>query len=277
MCRQAKGGWFHITIISDMRRSFGKYSLCAVLMFLSCSKIDESERFIYVEPSDVARSVLIEDFTGQRCINCPTASEEIVRLQKEYGEENVIAVAIHSGPLAVFPTAKINGLRTELGDIYYDYWNIESEPSALIDRKRGVSLVPQWAGLVYENIQLQASVNMSLECRLTESREVEITVHSLALKNDFRGKLQLWLTEDGIVAPQMMPDGSMNNDYVHNHVLRSAINGTWGEDVNWKTGSDNVLPFSFRPEEGWNIENLSIVAFVYDDGGVQQVVKSKVK
>ena len=39
------------------------------LAFMACSHIDEDERLIYVKPAAVQRSVLLEDFTGQRCIN----------------------------------------------------------------------------------------------------------------------------------------------------------------------------------------------------------------
>lgn len=259
-----------------MRWSLLSYSLFAALLLSACSQVDESERFIYVEPSDVARAVLIEDFTGQRCINCPTAASEIERLQKEYGEENVIAVSIHSGPLAVFSNEKVKGLRTELGETYYSHWNIESEPSGLIDRKHGIALVPQWAGLVYEDMQQQASVELALACSALASGEVGIMVNSIALKNDFRGRLQLWVIEDNLVAPQMMPDGSMNNEYVHNHVLRAAINGAWGDEVNWTAGFETAVEYSFRPEKDWNMDNLSVVAFVYDNNGVQQVVRSRI-
>ncbi|MBR4729736.1 MAG: Omp28 family outer membrane lipoprotein [Prevotella sp.] len=260
-----------------MRWSLLIYIFFAALLLSACSQIDVSDRFIYVEPSDVTRAVLIEDFTGQRCVNCPTAASEIERLQKEYGEENVIAVGIHSGPLAVFSNAKAKGLRTELGDIYYRHWNIESEPSGLINRKHGIALVPQWAGQVYEDMQQQTSIELTMACRIMESGDVEVKGNSVALKNDFRGRLQLWVTEDSIVAPQMMPDGSMNNEYVHNHVLRAAINGAWGDEVNWTVGSEIAVEYSFRPEKDWNMDNLSVVAFVYNDGGVQQVVKSRVR
>ena len=259
-----------------MKRCLLIYGLLVILLIWSCGQIDESERFIYVEPPGMARAVLIEDFTGQRCVNCPNAAMEIDRLQKAYGEESVIAVCIHSGPLAIYSNAKVIGLRTELGDTYYDYWDVESQPSGMVNRHHGVSLVPQWAGLVYEDLQQHTPVNLSLECNVMESGDVEIKVNSVALKNDFKGKLQLWLTEDGIIAPQMMPDGTLNNDYVHHHVLRAAINGAWGEDVNWKTGTENVVQKSFRLEQEWNTENLLVVAFVYDDDGVQQVVKSKI-
>lgn len=62
----------------------------------SCSDLDEQDRFVYIKPADAARKVLIEDFTGQKCVNCPKATDEIHVLQETYGEDNIIAVGIHS-------------------------------------------------------------------------------------------------------------------------------------------------------------------------------------
>ena len=95
---------------------------CVLIMLSSCSNIDENDRFIYVPPVAVGRCVLIEDFTGQTCLNCPRAAETIEKLQEQYGADTVIAVAIHSGPLALKPTASVIGLRTDLGDLYYGHW-----------------------------------------------------------------------------------------------------------------------------------------------------------
>ena len=88
---------------------------------LSCSHIDESDRLIEVPYAKISKAVLIEDFTGQRCVNCPNAALEIERLKQEYGKDNSVPVAIHSGPLAVYSNAKVTGLRTQIGDDYYDY------------------------------------------------------------------------------------------------------------------------------------------------------------
>ena len=74
--------------------------LASLFLVGACDYIDEDDRFIYVEPANVAKRVLIEDFTGQRCVNCPSATETIKQLQDTYGKENVIAVAIHSGPFS---------------------------------------------------------------------------------------------------------------------------------------------------------------------------------
>ena len=108
-------------------------SLLCILCLTSCSHVDVDDRLIYVEPPvvepvqeddtiTIKPSVLIEDFTGQRCVNCPTAAEEIQRLKTQYGDSTIVAVGIHSGPLAVFPTDKAVGLRTQQGDDYYQHW-----------------------------------------------------------------------------------------------------------------------------------------------------------
>ena len=74
-------------------------------LLFSCDYIDENERFIVVDShfeqpdtESVVKNVLLEDFTGQRCVNCPRGSEVIEQLQEAY-PERLIAVGIHGGPL----------------------------------------------------------------------------------------------------------------------------------------------------------------------------------
>ena len=104
-----------------------------MLTAIACSEIPEDERLVYVEPPAVNRAVLIEDFTGQRCVNCPNAIIEIEQLEQQYGKENVIAVGIHSGPLAVWNSDRLTGLRTQVGDTYYDYWQVEVADAYEVD------------------------------------------------------------------------------------------------------------------------------------------------
>ena len=68
--------------------------LLATLLMQACGDIAEEDRLIYVKPAAVERSVLIEDFTGQRCVNCPNAADEIAKLHEQYGDA-IIAVSIH--------------------------------------------------------------------------------------------------------------------------------------------------------------------------------------
>lgn len=257
-----------------MKRCGWIYCLLFVLLTYSCSQISESERFIDVEPATVKRAVLIEEFTGQRCVNCPNAATEIARIQQSYGE-NVIAVAIHSGPLAIFSRDQVTGLRTELGDTYYNYWGVEEEPSALINRKGGVVRLNQWQTMIHDQLQLQTPLSLKVTCqtRTAGGIDIQVSIHSSVI---YRGKLQLWLTEDQVVAPQLMTDGTMNAEYVHQHVLRTAVNGDWGDDIELEAGETKDVHFEVTPSLDLNIAQVSVVAFVYSQTGVDQVTSCRV-
>ena len=94
-----------------------------VAVLTSCSNIDEAQRLIPVEttvhtdtvPTDpnadldslynlpvaaVPRRVLIEDYTGQTCPNCPTFTNQIHDLQDIYGNL-LVPVAIHSDYMGI--------------------------------------------------------------------------------------------------------------------------------------------------------------------------------
>ncbi len=243
--------------------------IIALAMMMSCNTISEDERLIYVKQPDAKRTVLIEDFTGQKCINCPNAADKIAQLKKDYGH-NIIAVGIHSGPLAVYSRGKILGLRTAEGDEYYNHWNIQEEPTGYINRTGEISTIDKWDKLVREAIEQTTPVTMNIYGEVNEeTREIHFFVRTLTNKT-IDAKLQLWVTESGITAQQAMPDGSNNSDYVHNHVFRTSINGTWGTDLKLQEYQDVTQEFTFQVPQEWVMNNLSIVAFIYDETGVLQ-------
>lgn len=248
--------------------------IIAMAMIAACSNISEAERLIYVKPADVQRKVLIEDFTGQRCINCPNAADKIEQLKEEYGESNIIAVGIHSGPLAVFSRGKILGLRTEEGDAYYEHWGIQEEPTGYINRTGAISTIDKWDALVRETIQKSTPVTLEATTLFTADTK-ELYIQVIASTNTtLDAKLQLWLTESGITAQQAMPDGSNNPDYLHNHVFRASVNGTWGSDLHMSEGEIVIKEFTCQVKEEWNVENMCLVAFIYNDSGVLQAYET---
>lgn len=104
------------------------------------------------------------------------------------------------------------------------------------------------------------------------TRTVEININANGVY-DITGKLQVWLIEDNIVDKQQMPDGTTNSNYVHNHVFRTAVNGRDGEDFNIAWNEEKTVTNTYVLDESWKPENMSVVAFVYNDSGVQQAVK----
>lgn len=243
----------------------------------SCSNIDEGDRLIYVKPAEVGRAILIEDFTGQRCINCPTGTEIINGIVDTYGEDNVIAVGIHSGPLGFAGNSKTVGLMTDTGNEYYTRWDKENkmgQPWVIFNRKTSPdSHYNNWAAMVGTIISEKANLSVKIDNAYdAASRTLTTTVGAFGTNGTVNGKLQVWIVEDGIKALQMMPDGKSNKEYIHNHVFRAAVNGTWGEDVTVKEGETTTKQYSYVLPEAWNADNIAVVAFVYD-GGVENVAK----
>ena len=264
--------------------------ICSICLLLAgCDHIAEDERLIYdpiiveTEPTEgqeddtqktVKRVVLLEDFTGQRCSNCPTATEIIEQLQKVCGDA-LVAVAIHGGDQAIFSTAKVVGLRTEMADEYYNYWKLQYKPVGLINRRSPVK-PDYWATVVKEELAKPAPLRLEGSAVLVDNA-INILVDATGTDGTVTGKLQVWLLEDGIKTLQLMPDGTANQEYIHNHVFRTAVNGIWGEDISVEEGKTVERTMTQALEPNWDTEQLSIVAFVYNDNGVQQAVKFKVK
>lgn len=264
------------------------YILTLLPLFFACSHIADDEQLIYVapnlstpnpeDPTSTIRTVLIEDFTGQKCVNCPLGTEVIEQLQEAYGNR-VIAVGIHSGPLGFAGNNTAIGLATPIGDEYYNHWQLEYQPVGLIDRHGAVNYT-DWIAKVREELARESSVRMELEASLLATGEISISVGMEALGTAYSGNLQVWVLEDGITATQTRHEPIDNDNvtindknYVHNHVLRTAVNGTWGEAISLNAGEQKTQQLTQAISSNWNTQNLSIVAFVYNDSGVEQAIK----
>ena len=256
-----------------MKRALLFTAILAAAILTACSHIDEDERYIYEKLEQADRVVLLEDFTGQRCVNCPRGTEVIEQLQKEFGDK-VIAVGIHGGPLGFAGTATAKGLATNVGDEYYDHWKLEYQPVGLVDRHGAVNY-SDWAKAVKEELAKTAAVDLKASATLKDGT-INMVVEATGKEGTVSGKLQVWVLEDGITAMQMMPDGSTNREYVHNHVFRTAVNGSWGEDMTIHEAETRKQTYTQAVDASWNTANLSIVAFVYNNNGVEQAVKGKV-
>ena len=249
------------------------YLFALISLFVACDHISEGNELIYVKQKPAQRVVLLEDFTGQKCVKCPFGTEVIEQLLKVYGD-TVVAVGIHSGLLGFKGNANNVGLATDLGDEYYNHWNLEYQPVGLINRHGAVNYT-DWAKAVKEELAKTAAIDLKASAALKDG-SIDIAIEAVGKDGTVSGKLQIWVLEDGITAMQMMPDGSLNRDYVHHHVLRTAVNGTWGEEFTVDEGETKKQTYTQAIDPKWNTANLSIVAFVYNDNGVEQAVKTKV-
>ena len=252
--------------------------LAAAMMLAACEEISPDERLTFVEPPQVGRAVLIEDYTGQYCVNCPRATDEIERLVEQYGDSVVIAVAIHSGPFSKF-NGTPSPLYTEVGDQYFAKWNLSGQPVGLVDRLFGSMPFSfmDWGAGVNREIAFKAPVSMMAATTFDpQTRQARVEVQTIGLDSArVSGKLQVWLVEDSIDSFQYMPDGSVTEHYNHMHVLRASVNDPWGDELSVDHGQVAIKSYDFTLDAAWVPEHCSLVTFLFDDSGVRQVSKTK--
>lgn len=251
-------------------------ALTATLM--ACDEVDEADRFVQLPDVKSERSVLLEDYTGQYCTNCPEAHRLIASLQQQYGDA-LIVVAIHAGSFGILEGSipALTGLMQPEGNDYAKQAGVESYPAGVLNRSSTPLRYTYWATNLRTELQKESVLNINLSASLdSENGQIVITSQCLPLA-DISGKLQLWVTESNIAALQV-DNGKYLMDYVHNHVYRASVNGTWGEGVALKANVYSNYSHTIALRDNWNTDNLSVVAFVYDDAnGVYQVAECEVE
>ncbi len=246
----------------------------------ACNDIAEDERYIPIESVDAKRAVLIEDFTGQNCVNCPDAHATIEALVEQYGDA-VIPVSIHAGAFGIPATNKrYTGLMQPEGDTYNNAWGITSWPMGVVNRVGGATEHTAWATAVRTALETPTPLEIEMTATCPEgSSDIAIDI-TCSQTEDINGYLQVWIIENGIVARQESATEGRINNYVHNNVYRASTNGVGGEPVALKAMIHQS--FSYTQElratatETWVPDNLQVVAFVYNAAGVVQAARTDV-
>lgn len=273
-----------------MKRSFF-YILylipCTLLLFSSCDKVEQP----YVQGNNgggdtstaKVRKVLIEDFTGQQCGNCPVAATTIQTIKGIHGEK-VIAVAVHANFYAVPGAAPYTyDFRTNEGNDYDAFFQPQSFPTGMINRK-GYPTTTHWqnVGSWADTVAALLAVSPDADIHITNSYNASTRVLDVNVKTEFLKplsgtyKLVVLLIEDSIVKPQKFytpPKDSLT--YVHRHVLRDGITGSWGDVLNTASvaAGDTIvktyqytLPATFPAINGIapNENQCHVVAYIYD-------------
>ena len=254
-------------------KKFGIYMMMmAALALGACNEIDEADRLLDYTPPAGDRNVLLEEFTGQMCPNCPEGAREAHRLQESY--PGMVIVSIHAGAFAAG-----SAYVTEAGNAYWEKFysdgNSVGYPAAMVNRSGNVSTgyQQQWASWVASAVQLPAYYELFLAATYNDadrSLTVASSVSKSTIQTDEATKLLLLLTEDGIIDIQLSGT-QVITDYEHNHVLRGAIGDQdaepnyWGVDVT--IGYPDATEAVSQPyvlDEAWVAENMHVVGILYD-------------
>ncbi|MDD3861178.1 MAG: Omp28-related outer membrane protein [Bacteroidales bacterium] len=250
----------------------------------ACDKIEEP----FIKEGKVVwngRKIIIYDFTGHKCGNCPRAHETIDNLISIYGDA-IVPVAIHCTSFARVTNTDTAAqyhydFRTDIGDFLggknFDagFYGELTLPIGLVNNLTAEKLSPHtsWGTEIARIISTYPEFMINLDSDYASadsliSVDVEIITN---LSNNRKLALMVLIMEDHII--EWQKDYSLADDdiedYEHNHVLRGGFNGNFGEiikDNTNQTDNGDLLTKSYSLKSGsdWIINNCIIVAYVYD-------------
>ena len=169
--------------------------------------------------------VLLEDYTGVKCNNCPEAGALALQLQ-EQNEGHLVVLGVHPRTALQNPAGGFPDFRTDDGNIWNSEFQITGYPSGLVNRT-GVLGQAEWTAAVNNAIGGAAPVRLIIKTEYDDaSRELKLSIHSKFLQNvasdDVR--LTVCMMEDNIIGKQITPDG-VDENYTHRHVFRGTADG----------------------------------------------------
>ncbi len=297
-------------------------ALSSIVGLVSCDKIDQPfEKQTFFDSllcgnlaltfdtvtNDYQQNVLIEDFTGQYCGNCPGAAVIAHDIAKEH-EGRVFVAAVHAGFYAdPFPAGSpyyTADYRTESSTEYHEFFGLDTKgnPNGTVNRVKQsgdhVQAPINWKSITESLLTQTPEVGMQATAVLdTATNSLCVSVFCKALTNISGSRsMTVYLLEDSIVGDQnnySAPNGDPNyevghiSNYVHSHMLRDNINGTWGET--WlqdgaSSGDFQVFNYTYEIQDTtWRKNHLEIVAYTFESNPssdvyprINQAIKAKI-
>ena len=247
------------------------FLMCAVIACLL--KVNAQEpQFVSTEQQN--RNVLIEEFTGRKCVNCPDG-HKIVNSLVFSNPGRIWSVNIHTGSYS--PTNYPN-LNTSIGNTYMNAFSVSGYPAGVVNRTTKAVGREYWESYTKQQLQQVAECNVAgqvlvnMETRVaTVNVEVYYTSTSASAKN----YLTVMMLQDSIIGPQTggntNPAQVINNQYVHMHVLRDVVTPIWGDTISSTTaGSLFTKTYTYDIKEkigspngvDVDLNNIIFLAFV---------------
>jgi thiol-disulfide isomerase/thioredoxin len=270
----------------------------------SCDKVTEprvketvvvGSQFVTKTNASVAhfKKVLLEDYTGHTCGNCPAAADVAHQLAVKYGD-TLVVLAVHAGFFSKvkLPEYPASYTTTAGNDWDATFIGNAGNPNGMTNRKNYagngvVNKETKWPTTVSLALKDPMVVRLDLETKYdTIVRSLSTNIKAKFLSTYTKGtKLSAVLMEDGIVGAQtdyrVSPD--LVEDYEFEHMLRKSLNDSWGVVLKDTpiAANDSVLVSypNVGLESTFNDKKVSLVVFVYDatTKEVLQVEKLKIR
>ncbi|MFN8277773.1 MAG: Omp28-related outer membrane protein [Chitinophagales bacterium] len=281
----------------------GGLSIVAALMFLcSCKEVipdfpapivPQAGDTTYIESpvaTAEAKNVVIEEFTGVNCVNCPQGAQNIRAIEDAH-PGRIVAIGMHSRFLSEPFSFSTQDLRTaeaeQLSQLFVDPG---FKPAATIDRFVYDGSNPSlqydrlsWAGYVNQRLAIAAPANVAIRNSFnTGTRELTATIE-VHFTQAITGKTRLTvvLTEDSINTAQLDAGNVIDTIYYHRHVQRQFLTPYDGLDLGTDAEPGRVYRRNFKvtipvAPVTWEPEHLYVAAYVHRADGSREVLQGKI-
>ena len=266
------------------------------------SDYENNEWPTFSQNTNTNRNVLIEDFTGHKCVFCPAAADLAHQLH-EADPSRVYIASIHAGPDGIgdfqsvsppdYPLDFTNPQGVEIG-LYFgeNDGGFPGNPRGAVNRVNNGTIFQsptQWTSMV--NDQLSANnlkVNIQSELNYYEQTKgafLHVELDPIDASVAEKLGIVVYLLEDSLVGDQKMSDNSHNSSYIHRDIHRGNLNGnSFGRPVSSDdlNGDKYYFNYSFivpnQLDEQYNASNmhLLIYAFNTETWEIYQVIKQKI-
>jgi len=260
----------------------------------SCDKVKEPYAEIKPAGGDTNyRMILLEDYTGHKCVNCPAAGI-LARDLEELYKGQIMVMAVHA---TWFATPDQTGdftanYTTEAGNTWSSEFQIESAPYGLINRRyysgSHIYLNPKyWGNAVQDFVELPKVAIMSINNVYNDATRSLSTKIETKFLEQTQGTINLTvcILEDSIVSPQKNNDPLVGSvpviyQYVYMDMLRGNVSGIWGDELTTSVIPNTVYSksYTFQMNEAWVAPHCWILAFISDANTheILQTVRKKV-
>ena len=155
-----------------------------------CDNIGEDERYIKVEKPvvDNPRNLLIMEFTGNSCLNCPTGAATVEQIKDEEEPGRVISVGLHpygshfTEPVATIHTpSRRQDLRSQAATAMFDYYQPSGFPAAVFNGlKSSLSgSIPDWIQRASEALTANTYVSIDATCDYSKIEFILLNINKI--------------------------------------------------------------------------------------------------
>ncbi len=256
------------------------FAFACMIIVIGCEEVPPT-----ITPIETDRRVVIEEFTGVRCVQCPGGSLELQNLIATYGEDKVIPISIHAGFFSPPYSDSNYDFRTPEGDFLETHIGpLSGFPCAVINRRlfSGQPELPitpasAWNGYLLQELGSEPQCEVELTHTYdSTSRLLNLDVETsfLADVSDAVG-ITVMLTESGVLDKQLTPAG-FEATYEHKFILRKTLTAFDGDAITSSTNFGDIINtnYSYTVPSNFNAAKMKVIAFVHRTGSDKSVLQA---